>query len=157
MRFHVRELVFGVLLAIFSNIAVLYLVDSSPTLAELLGLYSATWVNGMLLVEILRMAAVGLFTLWAIRQRQGLESRAQGVRYALTVAAVSWLVTMLIALALGFIASRLFVSWSDLISLVVWCAGALLAPIFIAPGGRSGATNRYIARLDREKSENAGW
>lgn len=157
MRPYVRELVFGCVLAIVSNIAVLLIVESSSFLTEKLGLYSNSWVNGMLFVEILRMAVVGLFTLLAIRQRHGLRSRGEGIGYVVAVAGSSWLVTMLVVTVLGFIAGETFVSWSDLTSLIVWLSGAVLAPIFVVPGDRTGETNRYIARLDRERSENAGW
>lgn len=157
MSLHAREVGFGVGLAVVTNVIVIFALQVNPSLASALGLDSGRWVTGMLLVELVRMAVVGVLGLLMIRERRGLSSRGEGVQNAAAIALGAWVVVELFAVVLGLVVGEAFVRPEDLITLVVWLAGALAAPVFVTPRPPSDRSNRYIERLDREHEESHSW
>ena len=153
MRVYPRELVIGTVLGVVTNIIVSAAVLSSPSLAERLGVLSAGWVNGMLVVELVRMCLVGALVLVMIRQRHGFDRRGLGALNALGVGAGTWLALTAITVGASLVTGGAVLGWGLVTNLGIWSAGAVLAAIFVSPGGPSRERNQYLERLDRERAQ----
>ena len=155
IRLYPRELIIGSVLGTVTNIIVSAAVLSSPSLSERLGALSSGWVNGMLVVELVRMCLVAGLALVMIRQRHGLDSRSVGVANAIGVGAGTWFLLTAITVLAGVVSGTVDVGLALVATLGIWTVGAALAAIFVHPGRPAREHNRYLDRLDRERARGA--
>lgn len=153
MRLFPREIIIGTALGVVTSIIVSAAVLSSPSLADRLGVLSTGWVNGMLVVELVRMCLVGALVLVMIRQRHGFDRRGLGAVNAIAVGVGTWLVLTVITVGAGLVTGGAELGWGLVTNLGIWTTGAVLSAIFVSPGGPSRERNQYLERLDRERAQ----
>ncbi|WP_127132240.1 hypothetical protein [Georgenia sp. SYP-B2076] len=144
---HWRETVLTSVMGAVTNVALTWMILASPTLSLHLGLASASWVTPMVGVELVRMALVAVIGLVMVRQRHGLEDRAQAARLAARFGVGTWALLTLV----GVLAAAGDVSaWGTVTNLLTWVVGALLGAVFVAPGPPTREENVYLRRLDQD-------
>lgn len=153
MHLYPRDLLIGIAFGTVTNVIVSLAVLSSPSLSETLGADVPGWVNGILIVEIVRMCLVASITLVMIRQRHGIDTRRDGAVYATAVGLGTWVVLTVLTLLLSMTNGPVNLGLDLVANLCIWTCGAALAAIFVSPGAPSRDQNRYLDRLDRERSE----